>query len=63
MSQVTSVNVWCESDDLWYFAAWCGDEYDSNGRVGLPDDSTAEDAIAWAQLQFPTASVRVVEAG
>lgn len=61
-NQVTKVNVWCDDNDLWYYAAWCGEEHDHNGQCDLDDTATARDAIAWAQSQFPDAVVREVAA-
>lgn len=62
MADITRVNVWCDSDDLWYYAAWCGEEHGGNGQCELDDTATADEAIAWAQSQWPQAIVREVPA-
>jgi len=61
--EITRVNIWCDSDDLWYYAAWSGDEHDHNGQCDLDETATARDAIAWAQSQFSDAVVSDVANG
>lgn len=59
MSQVTKVNVYCDAENNWYFAIWCGEEYDTNGQID--DVESADEAIAWAESQWPNATVKEVE--
>lgn len=59
MKNVTKVNVYHDSNDNWFFAAWCGSEYDCNNSI---DNATNQsEAVAWAKTQFPNAEVKVVE--
>jgi hypothetical protein len=62
-NEITRVNVWAEemqdgSGEAWFYAAWAGDEHDGNGDV--PRD--VDDAVEWAQQQWPNAVVLEVEA-
>lgn len=56
---VTKCNVYRGADDNWYFAIWCGDEYDTNGVID--DAETEREAVEWAESQWPSAVVRVVD--
>lgn len=61
--EVTRVNVWSEemddgSGEAWFFAAWCGDEYEANDDV--PRD--VDDPVAWAEENWPNATVTEVKA-
>lgn len=54
---MVKVNVW-EENGAWFFALWVDGEYDCNGDV--PGD--VDDAVAWAQSQWPDADVSEIDA-
>lgn len=55
-----NVNIYSDGENNWYFALWCGGEYDTNGQID--DVESADEAIAWASSQWPGATVQQVAA-
>lgn len=57
--QISRVNVYSDSTGAWYFAAWCGEEFDCAYKI---DDAESEsEAIAWVKGRWPLATVERVE--
>ena len=59
MNKITKVNIYRDSNGIWYYAAWCGSEHDHNDII--PDAESETASREWVQSQWPNADVRTVE--
>lgn len=56
---ISRVNVYRDSTGSWYFAAWCGEEFDCTHQI---DDAESEsEAIAWVKGRWPLATIKRIE--